>query len=247
MPVRCTADNNLPETPIAAPYNDTADDKPPRNKGQSKGEPRVFGPIEYAIDGKNNTAWGIDAGPGQRNQSRKAVFNFETPVSFPKGTVFNIYLAMDHGGANSDNNENNNLGRIRLSVTDAPDPQADPLPQNVRDLLSIPREQRSPAQLRAEFSYWRTTVPEWKDANETIAALWRDYPEGTTQLVLNARTGDHRETHILKRGDFLQPGRSNRELQVGLQFLAFPMPHRTASPLLNGWSIASPRLRHAPL
>ncbi len=35
---------------------------------------RVTGPVEFAIDGKDETAWGIDAGPGLRNQPRKAVF-----------------------------------------------------------------------------------------------------------------------------------------------------------------------------
>ena len=215
--IKASADINLPETPLAPPYNDTPADKAAAKDGKT----RLVGPIQFAIDGNNNTAWGIDAGPGQRNRSRKAVFNFEKPVSFPQGTVLNIYLSMDHGGANSDNNENNNLGRIRLSVTNAPGAQADPLPQNVRNLLSVPRGQRTPDQLRAEFSYWRTTVREWKDANDTIAALWREYPEGTTQLVLEARTGDHRETHILMRGDFLQP---DKVVQPGVPSFLNPLP-----------------------
>ena len=41
---------------------------------------RVTGPIEFAIDGSDDTAWGIDAGPGLRNQPRKAVFNFDKPI-----------------------------------------------------------------------------------------------------------------------------------------------------------------------
>ncbi len=191
--VKASADINLPETPL-----------PPRFSDNS-GKKRVTGPVQYAIDSNNDTAWGIDAGPGQRNQSRKAVFNFEKPVSFPSGTIFNIYLAMMHGGSNSDDNENNNLGRVRLSVTTLPEAVADPLPEKVREILGVPREERSPAQLRAEFSYWRMTVAEWKDTNDQIAAVWRQYPEGATQLVLSARQDDHRETHILKRGDFLQP------------------------------------------
>jgi mono/diheme cytochrome c family protein len=210
---KASADINLPETRLEPLF----DDKPVAKNSK----PRVTGPVQFAIDGSNDTAWGIDAGPGLRNQSRKAVFNFDKPVSFPKGTVFDIYLAMQHGGVNSDNNENNNLGRIRLSITNAPDPQADPVPQTVRDIFSIPREQRTPAQLRAEFSYWRTTVPEWSDANQTIAAIWREYPEGVTQLVLNARNDDHRETHILKRGDFLQP---DRMVQPGVPAFLHPLP-----------------------
>jgi len=192
---RATADLNLPETVLEPKFDD------------KKGKRRVTGPIEFAIDGKDETAWGIDAGPGLRNRPRKAVFNFEKPVANAKGSVLDIYLKQDHGGANSDDNENNNLGRIRLSVTAAPDAAADPLPQNVREILDIPREQRSPAQTRAVFSYWRTTVPEWRDDNERIAAIWREHPEGSLQLILADRGSDHRQTHILKRGDFLQPDR----------------------------------------
>jgi len=193
---KATADINLPETPLEMKYDDKS------------GKRRVTGPIEFAIDGKDETAWGIDAGPGLRNQPRKAVFQFETPVANPNGTALRLRLKMNHGGANSDDNENNNLGRIRLSVTSAVDAVADPLPQNVRDVLSIPRSERSPAQIRLVFSYWRTTVAAWKAENDAIAALWREYPEGSTQLVLAARTDEHRETHILKRGDFLQPDRA---------------------------------------
>ena len=38
------------------------------------GQRRVTGPIEYAIDGNDKTAWGIDVGPGRSNVPRKAVF-----------------------------------------------------------------------------------------------------------------------------------------------------------------------------
>ena len=207
--VKATADINPPETELAAKFRD------------KKGTRRVTGPVAYAIDGNNDTAWGIDAGPGLRNQSRKAVFNFEKPVSFPGGTVFNIYLAMMHGGDNSDDNENNNLGRVRVSITTAADAVADPLPAKLREVLAIPRDQRSPAQIRTEFSYWRTTVPEWKDTNDTIAAIWREYPEGTTQLVLGARDDDPRATHLLTRGDFLQPA---NVVTPGVPAFLHPLP-----------------------
>jgi len=206
---RATADVNLPETVLEPKFDD------------KKGKRRVTGPIEFAIDGKDETAWGIDAGPGLRNQPRKAVFSFEKPIADPSGTVLNIYLKQDHGGANSDDNENNNLGRIRLSVTSAPGATADPLPQNVREILSVPRGERSPAQTRAVFSYWRTTVPEWRDDNERIAAVWREHPEGSLQLVLADRGDDHRQTHILKRGDFLQP---DRAVEPGTPAFLHPLP-----------------------
>src|SRR5260221_12884936 len=56
------------------------------------GKKRIYGPIEYAIDGKDDTAWGIDAGPGRRNQPRKAVFVPEKPLTFTNGIVLNLRL-----------------------------------------------------------------------------------------------------------------------------------------------------------
>ena len=187
-----TADINLLETPLDAIFDDRS------------GKRRVTGPIDFAIDGKDETAWGIDAGPGQRNQPRKAVFTAEQPVENAGETVLTFYLKQNHGGWNSDDNQSNNLGRIRLSVTGNRNAVADPLPAAVREMLNVPVAQRSPAQVRAMFSYWRTTVPEWQSANAGIAALWKQHPEGASQLVLQARE-ELRETHLLKRGDFLQP------------------------------------------
>ena len=164
----------------------------------------VTGPAEFAIDGKEETAWGIDAGPGQRNQSRKAVFTLASPVSFPHGTILTIHLSQNHGGAATDENQNNTLGRFRLSITNTPNATADLLPKDVRDILSVPASERTPVQVQTIFGYWRTTVPQWKAQNDEIAEIWRGYPEGTAQLVLGTRA-EPRETHVLTRGDFLQP------------------------------------------
>ncbi len=191
---KATADINPPETPLEPIFDDKS------------GKRRVTGPVESAIDGKNETAWGIDAGPGLRNQPRKAVFTAETPISNPQGTILTFYLTQNHGGWNSDDNQNHNLGRFRLSITNIPGATADRLPQNVRDVLAIPRAQRTPAQVQTVFSYWRTTVSEWNAENDQIAALWRQHPEGSAQLVLQARQ-EARETHVLTRGDFLKPGK----------------------------------------
>jgi Protein of unknown function (DUF1553)/Protein of unknown function (DUF1549)/Planctomycete cytochrome C len=193
--VRATADVNPPERPLEKIFDDKS------------GKRRVTGPIEFAIDKKQSTAWSIDNGPHRRNQPRKGVFVAEQPISFPSGTVLTFALSQNHGGWNSDDNQTNNLGRFRLSVTNAPNPTADPLPQNVRELLAIPSAKRTPAQVGTIFSYWRTTVPEWKEANDAIEALWQQHPEGSSQFVLSARTVG-RMTHMLKRGDFLKPDRA---------------------------------------
>jgi hypothetical protein len=125
-----------------------------------------------------------------------------------------------HGGWNSDDNQNMNLGRFRLSVTGASNAVADPLPRAVRDLLAIPRDQRTPAQKAVLFSFWRTTVPEWADVNARIEALWREHPEGTTQLVLRERD-EPRRTALLRRGDWLKPA---GEVQPGVPAFLHPLP-----------------------
>jgi hypothetical protein len=207
--VKATADVSIPETGLNPIYSDKTDKK------------RVIGPIEYAIDGKEETAWGVDAGPGLRNQPRKAVFAAEKPIENKDGdTVIAFHLTQKHGGWNSDDNQNHNLGRIRLSITSHPNPEADPLPKNVREILSIPRSERTPAQTHAVFSFWRTTVPEWREANVQIAELWKQHPEPASQLVLQARQ-DPRKTSTLMRGDFLKPVKA---VDPGVPSFLNPLP-----------------------
>ena len=132
--VKATADFANAEKPLEAEFDDKS------------GAKRVYGPVAFAIDGKGDTAWGIDAGPGRRNQSRKAVFIPEKPIAFTNGVILTFNLKQNHGGWNSDDNQNHNLGRFRLSITSATNAVADPLPAGVREIFKITREQRSPAQ-----------------------------------------------------------------------------------------------------
>ncbi len=192
--VRATADVNPAEQVLDPIFDDHS------------GRRRVTGPIEYAIDGKDETAWGIDSGPGRRNVPRKAVFELEKPVSFPSGVILTFKLVQKHGGYNSDDNQNLNLGRFRFSVSEQAGAVADPVPAEIRQVLSTPRTERSPSQIDSLFSYWRKSVPEWKSANDEIETLWRQHPEGASQLVLQERE-EPRETHLLQRGDFLKPGK----------------------------------------
>ncbi len=192
---KATADFEQPETPLESIFEDKSNRK------------RVVGPAAFAIDDKDETAWGMDAGAGRRNVPRQAVFVAESPIANPEGTELTFALAQNHGGWNSDDLQSANLGRFRLAVTDADNATADPLPARVRAILAVARDARSPAQVAALFSHWRTTVPEWKAENDRIETLWNEHPEGATTLVLQARD-DPRKTSILKRGDFLKPGRA---------------------------------------
>jgi len=191
-----TADYEQLEAPLEANFYDKSTNN------------RVVGAVKFAMDGNPNTAWGIDAGPGRSNQDRKAVFQLATNAGYPGGAFISFYLTQNHGGWNSDDHMNNNLGRFRLAVTTAAAPvTADPVPKKIRDILAQPSIERTRAQQAAvfSFSYWRTTVPEFAEANKTIDQLWKQWPTGHTTLTLMVRE-EPRPTHILKRGDFLKPG-----------------------------------------
>ena len=189
---RATADINPNEAELEAIFDD-------RSKKR-----RITGPVAYAIDGKNETAWTSDIGPGRSNVPRKAVFAFETPIEFKQDIVLTFKLVQMHGGWNSDDNQNNNLGRFRFSVTGDDKSDGDARPAYLQQLFGRPVEERSPADDEAVFSFWRTTVPEWNEVNSQIERLWEEHPSGSSQLVLQPREMA-RETHLLKRGDFLKP------------------------------------------
>ena len=205
---KATADFNQPVTPLTI-----------TNDRQKPAAGLRLGPVDYAIDGKPETAWGTDAGPGQRNQSRQAVFTFAEPLENATGMILTVYLRQDHG-AGSDRKDNPNLGRPRLSWTDEPDPVADRIPAGVKQILSKRADERSPAEVQTVFRYWRTTVPDFSAENEKIAELWKSYPEGSSQLILQTRE-QARETHMLTRGDFLQPGKA---VTPGVPAFLNPLP-----------------------
>lgn len=192
--VKATADFGEEENTPLAPFA--------RDKDAEK-DKRVTGPVSYAIDGKAETAWGIDAGPGRRNVPRNAVFVLENPVKVTPDSELSVTLSMKHGGWNSDDLQTMNLGRYRISTTDAPDAEADPLYSR-----------------QSEFAVFRTTIPEWQAVNDEIEAAWRQHPQGTTTLVLDARE-QPRMTTILKRGDFTKPG---DKVTAGVPAVLNPLP-----------------------
>ena len=214
-----TADFSNEDRPLEAEFQSD-------RRKRSGGDKRRYGPVAFAVDGDGDTAWGIDAGPGRRNVARKAVFALETPIEFEGGMQLKVMLQQGHGGDNSDDNQNHNLGRFRLSVTEALNATADPIPQSIRSVFDVDRSMRSSQQIAAVFSYWRTTVPEFDSVNQKIDELWQQFPVGTPTLTLASRTGDaaherRRPTKMFKRGDWLQP---TEEVDFGVPTFLHALP-----------------------
>jgi hypothetical protein len=195
--VNATADFEQPEHPIQPPYRKGDEDK------------RVLGPAAFLIDGHDHTAWGADRGAGRRNVDAKAVLQFEKPAGYPEGTKFKFTLKFRHSGTDTHGRTNQFLGRFRLSVTGAAAPKADPVPRRVREILAIAPERRTAEQQAAVFSYWRTTVPQYKALNDEIDKLWANYPTGETVLNLAQRLPEHaRQTFVMDRGMWDKPAKA---------------------------------------
>ena len=210
-----TADFEQADQPIEEQFRKGADDK------------RRIGPANYLVDGKDETAWGVDRGPGRRHVDSQAVIRFAKPVGFPDGTRLRITLRFKHGGSDPHGRGNNFLGRFRLAITTEPDPKADVLPKLVRDALAISADDRTAEQRAAIFSYWRTTVPEFTETNTAIDKLWAEYPLGSTMLDLAPRSPQlARRTFLLERGSWQKPG---REVTAGTP--AFLNPPVTNGPV----------------
>ena len=126
--------------------------------------------------------------------------------------MLTFYLSQNHGGWNSDDNQNNNLGRFRLSITtSATAPWPIRCRSDVREILAIAarasarrlRSRRSSATgaRRCRSGRRRTTQ---------IDELWRQHPGGLVAAGRCKRATSRATTHILKRGDFLKPGQVGR-------------------------------------
>ena len=96
------------------------------------------------------------------------------------------------------------------------------IPVAVRQILEIPAEKRTDEQTAKLFSYWRSTVEEFKDTNEKIAAVWKTFPEGDTILNVAERDSEFtRQTTIYERGNWQKP---STPVDVGTPAFLHPFP-----------------------
>jgi mono/diheme cytochrome c family protein len=177
-------------------------------------------PAKNVIDGNLKTHWSSDAGPVRRNQSRQFVFETQKSVDNDNGLALTFKLAQKKDDRIDGEQRQPNIGRFRLSVTDAQNPKLDPLPASVRAILSIPADRRSKEQLREVFSFYRTVDPAFAEANKKIDELMKQWPYGPTTLALSAREIS-RETRIFKRGDWKRPGDA---VNAGVPSALHPFP-----------------------
>ncbi|HYT61878.1 MAG TPA: DUF1549 and DUF1553 domain-containing protein [Haliangiales bacterium] len=153
--------------------------------------------IEYALDGNEQTAWGIHPRVGEPHQ---AVFELKEPLALPVGAALVFVLKQLHG-------EGHLIGRPRLSVTDArPPARAEVLPADIARILTTPDGERSDDQraalaafhLKEKISRELAALPK---PSWVYAAASDFVPDGGLKPAAAPRL-----VQLLRRGDVNKPG-----------------------------------------
>jgi mono/diheme cytochrome c family protein len=153
--------------------------------------------IAAAIDGNDQTAWGIYPQVGKPHQ---AIFELKDDVGGKEGTTLTFLLLQSNPAGHP-------IGRLRLSVSSTPPPiHVSTLPDAIAAILAVPPSQRS------------TTQKQDLAAHHLAETLDKQLAELPPQQFVFAGAADFapdaghkapngpRPVHILRRGDIHQPG-----------------------------------------
>ena len=139
--------------------------------------------------------------PGGNVTSPQSItLRFRQPIQASETPYMTVMLVWGGGGKLTG-------GKCRIYTISGNDDQSN-LPQDIRDLLGIASEQRSPEQSERLRSYHASVAPEranlryqMKNLEERLAYLTGNYEV----MVMNTAMKP-RDTHILNRGQYDQPG-----------------------------------------
>jgi mono/diheme cytochrome c family protein len=158
-------------------------------------------PAAAAIDGKEPTGWAIGS---QTGRDHWAVFIAKQPIAGDATPWLRLVLSQNHG-------LHHTIGRFRVLALTGSDPLLG-VPQNIREIVAKPAGERSPEQTQTLVSYFADQDSKIRELAEQAKKL-RDRVEAPALMKVRAiaqRTANPRTSHLLHRGDFLQP-----EAEVG--------------------------------
>jgi mono/diheme cytochrome c family protein len=155
------------------------------------------------LDKDEKTGWAVG---GKTGENHWAAFYAETPIDTAKRPWLQLVLSQNYGGQHT-------LGRFRITAISGSNPLRG-IPENIRTVLAVPATQRTPEQVTALTDYYVNRDPEvGKLAAEVKTLEARATAEPTMNVrVIAQRTAEPRKSHILARGDFLDP---QAEVQPG--------------------------------
>ena len=167
-------------------------------------------------DDPSGTGWAVDFGGIGKDQA--AVFQLETPLTFPEGTALEFQLAFANNGQHS-------MGRFRLSVSSSTDPAvitgAGRSAKLDEALQAIAGGKTDAKDRKILFPYFAKSDPKWVDLDRARQDLLARKPQPQRTKIQVSSEGfpptkhhaDGRgfphfypETHFLHRGDPNQKG-----------------------------------------
>ncbi|HEV3138330.1 MAG TPA: PSD1 and planctomycete cytochrome C domain-containing protein, partial [Pirellulales bacterium] len=198
-------------------------------------------PITSAIDDNKMSAWAIDPKAGQ---DHAASFELETPIAAEQGTVLTFILKFE-------NNTGHNLGRVRLSLSNAAKPVgldgeqvAAAVVDDVNQALATPADDRTERQRAALLAWFRERDADWQKLSGAVQDHLKQSPkpdltkvmiatEGLPAIRLHTQGADFFEqTYYLKRGDLNQ--------KIGAAEQGFLQVLMTVPELEKHWRVAPP-------
>lgn len=172
----------------------------PLQKAQASFETAGY-KVDRVINNSPHSGWSI--GP---QQGKKQIATFETKTAFGdvKGTLITVSLQQS-----STRKLYHNLGRFRLSLTTAAKPLSlTGMTDLLVETLKTPRDQRTSEQQQELREYYRTIDPQLSKLKAAELAHRKKAPRNPAETT-KAQVVDHlkvpRKTHLLVRGDFLNP------------------------------------------
>lgn len=183
------------------------DDEPVLLHSATQRRGTKLGPARDALDENPDTGWTIEAPFGR---SEWASFATEEPVGTEGESTTLRFTMVQNAGFGR------NIGRFRLLATNSDPDLALLTPGLVRQLTKAPDRPAPQAPLR---TYFRKRSVDPTAAKVLRAARRRLGPLANVAAPVMAETAP-RETHVLKRGDYLDPG---AKVSAGTPAILHPM------------------------
>jgi mono/diheme cytochrome c family protein len=186
-----------------------------------------------AIDGtEDSTGWAISP---QMGKDHYALFYLTeesaAALAEMRSPVITARLSQQY------NSSPHTIGRFRLSAMSGVDDESLGLPENVRKVLAVAPEERNEQQERELFDYFTALDPDVQALQANVDEFKKTEPfqPEMTVRVIQERTSEPRTTHLMKRGDFLQP---LEEVQPGVFAVLPDLPAREDGPTPNRLDLA---------
>ncbi len=154
-------------------------------------------PVAAAIDDDAKTGWAVG---NQFGQDHWAQFTLAEPLKREGDTVW-IKLQLDQNYG-----KQHTIGRLRVQAGTGDDPNAG-MPEDIVATLRTAPDERTDDQRKRLLEYYVSIQPRGTDLLARIEEHRKQAPQRPMMQVrvISHRSKEPRVTHLLRRGDFLQP------------------------------------------